>query len=498
MLNTFQNAERHHFRRTEREQHLKAIEAIIANPGNIVEEMENLTPAVADSLVGEPLTPITEYHHTSPRRRNIAGILVVASAAIVVLLAASIGRFSSNVPNKVAEKSIPYGDGSLRRYDHLFNMILDWEVTLRSVLEDPASSPHQALVWLSNEDTLETSNVETIRSRYALATFYYSNKASWVSDTHWMTSYPVCLWYGVECMGNDEVAGLVQTLNLTNNGLIGTIPTEIGLLKRHIKILDLSANSIQGTIPDLSMLENLNKLYLGSNSLSGEIPESIYELSHLTHFYAEDCKLSGKIDSRIGKLSNLQGLGLHKNRLSGSIPPTIDQLTDLRALYLDSNSLDGSIPAAVGDLTRLLDLRLRGNQLTGSIPASISKILLLQILYLDTNQLTGKIPALSDLTLMRELHLYDNAITGPIPTSIGSLPLLTILYLVCAKKIVMHLLMAYCFRTRTNCRTTFQQNLLVFTTCKICICTKTTSRDQFRVLLVLSTFCSPYDWTQMH
>jgi hypothetical protein len=52
----------------------------------------------------------------------------------------------------------------------------------------------------------------------------------------------------------------VQSLNLTSNGLAGTLPDELSMLQLDIRVLDVSDNSIEGTIPaSLSNLRNLRK-----------------------------------------------------------------------------------------------------------------------------------------------------------------------------------------------------------------------------------------------
>lgn len=57
------------------------------------------------------------------------------------------------------------------------------------------------------------------------------------------------------------------------NNLRGTLPDELGLLKR-LKVLDLGHNFINGTIPSsLSNLNHLEVLYLNNNDLTGAIPD---------------------------------------------------------------------------------------------------------------------------------------------------------------------------------------------------------------------------------
>jgi Leucine-rich repeat (LRR) protein len=73
-------------------------------------------------------------------------------------------------------------------------------------------------------------------------------------------------------------------LNLSNRGLTGEIPSEIGTLT-NLTSLNLSDNSLTGSIPsEVGNLTNLTLLNLGFNQLTGVIPESICELTNLTWY----------------------------------------------------------------------------------------------------------------------------------------------------------------------------------------------------------------------
>jgi Leucine-rich repeat (LRR) protein len=442
MLNTFDNAERQHFRRQQRDHHLQAIDTIdFAHPLFLCLEESNLILA-ADALVGVPLArqppqPLRPADLGSSRRRRgkRTAMLVLGTVLATVLgllFAFDLGGGENLEAPVTTTKDAGPG---IARYNRLFSLILDWEVTPKSVLEENTSFAGQALQWLAYED-LTSENVETIRSRYSLATLYFSTTGnastpSWNVTSHWLSSYPVCLWHGVDCLDKENTIGLVQSLNLSANGLVGKLPPEIGLLQLDIRSLDLSSNSIEGTIPDLSSLKNMQHLYLGPNEFTSTIPSSLYQLSRLTHLYLNDCKLTGPVSQNIGDLTELQGLDLHNNFFEGTLSTRIGDLQDLRVLYLDENSLYGTIPTTIGQLSDLVDLRLGRNNLSGSIPTEIANLRHLQILYLDTNRLTGAVPfaTVQNLLLMRELQLHGNRLSGSVPSALASLALLGVLYL---------------------------------------------------------------------
>lgn len=161
------------------------------------------------------------------------------------------------------------------KYDLLHTAILDWGFTSREALDDPDSPQGRALRWLSDGGK-ETENLEVARTRFSLATIYFSTNfvqqdsgasSAWNQQSNWMSSDTVCVWHGVICVEEESALGRVQALNLSSNGLAGVLPQEIGLLMHGIRSLDLGNNAIEGTIPDaLSNLRNLGtySLYAGA------------------------------------------------------------------------------------------------------------------------------------------------------------------------------------------------------------------------------------------
>ncbi|XP_075514230.1 receptor-like protein EIX2 [Primulina tabacum] len=111
---------------------------------------------------------------------------------------------------------------------------------------------------------------------------------------------------------------LVLTVDLSDNDLSGTIPTQITKLVK-LMALNLSGNSLTGLIPDaIGDMEWLESFDLSKNRLSGEIPQSISRLTFLSNLNLSYNNLIGKIPSS----SQLEGLGnssFHGNRLCG--PP---------------------------------------------------------------------------------------------------------------------------------------------------------------------------------
>lgn len=77
---------------------------------------------------------------------------------------------------------------------------------------------------------------------------------------------------------NLEIAPCVNSLLLEENGLSGSIPTEIALMT-NLKRLSLSSNNFEGSFPTVT--SRLEHLELGENELSGQIPSTVGLLGEL-------------------------------------------------------------------------------------------------------------------------------------------------------------------------------------------------------------------------
>ena len=81
-------------------------------------------------------------------------------------------------------------------------------------------------------------------------------------------------------------------------------------------------------------IETTTELNLSDNGLIGEIPSEIGDLINLEKLYLNNNQLTGSIPSEIGDLINLEKLYLNSNQLTGLIPPSIGNLTNLKELRI--------------------------------------------------------------------------------------------------------------------------------------------------------------------
>ncbi|KAH9735373.1 MDIS1-interacting receptor like kinase 2 [Citrus sinensis] len=260
-----------------------------------------------------------------------------------------------------------------------------------------------------------------------------------------------CNWFGITCdyegrithigLAESNIKGELghinfscfpnlQYLDLSNNNLSGSIPSQIGSLS-NLKYLDLDRNNLTGTIPkEIGSLRNLKELRLGSNNFNGTIPNEIGSLRKLEALSLDSNKLSGTIPKEIGSLRNLEVLDLSSNNLNGTIPKEIGSLKNLKQLDLSSNNLNGTIPKEIGSLRNLEGLDLSSNKLSGVLPQEIGNIKSLIGLFVRNNTLGGPIPStLFRLTNLEVLYLSFNQFNGTIPREIGHLKNLTYLFI---------------------------------------------------------------------
>ncbi len=172
--------------------------------------------------------------------------------------------------------------------------------------------------WVGAED----DDAEDEAREVLEALYQATDGDNWTINDNWLSDEPISTWFGVRTSGNRVV-----DINLPNNNLTGTIPSDIGTL------LDLEY------------------LFLNGNNLSGPIPE------------------------RLGDLVNLKMLSLGSNNLSGTIPGSLGNLEELDTLNLSSNNLSGRLPPQLGNLKNLTNLRINTNSgLTGPLPHSLTNL----------------------------------------------------------------------------------------------------------------------------
>jgi len=130
-------------------------------------------------------------------------------------------------------------------------------------------------------------------------------------------------------LNSDEVDLIAQWIDEGALEIVGCVDGEVELWGVCYNIeetdsLDLSESGLTGSIPpEIGNLINLTELWLGYNQLSGSIPPEIGNLTNLTELRLDYNQLTGSIPSEIGNLTNLEWLTLNNNQLTDTIPNKI-------------------------------------------------------------------------------------------------------------------------------------------------------------------------------
>ncbi|KAI8833081.1 hypothetical protein BJ741DRAFT_612829 [Chytriomyces cf. hyalinus JEL632] len=90
-----------------------------------------------------------------------------------------------------------------------------------------------------------------------------------------------------------------------------------------------------------------------------------------------------------------------RTSLTGELPASLGNLTHLISLDLSRNHFSGSIPASYGNLKALTKLDLSNNRLTNTLPNELENLRNLTTLFLQSNQLTGSVPEDLSCTLAK-------------------------------------------------------------------------------------------------
>ncbi|CAI9114806.1 OLC1v1015608C1 [Oldenlandia corymbosa var. corymbosa] len=281
----------------------------------------------------------------------------------------------------------------------------------------------------------------------------------------WHDSDSPCLFYGVTCDKNtglvteislDEksLSGFISpsisvlqsltTLWLPSNALSGVLPEEI-INCTNLKVLNVTGNNMNGTIPDLSTLTKLEILDLSVNYFSGgfptwagslinlvslglgdndydegEVPANLGNLKNLTWLYLAGSNLIGAIPDSIFELQALGTLDMCRNKIIGDFPRSINKLRNLWKIELYQNNLTGQLPLELAELSHLQEFDISLNQMHGTIPPEIGNLKYLTVFHLHINNFSGEFPpGFGDMQHLNGLSIYRNSFSGPFPENLG-------------------------------------------------------------------------------
>ena len=350
----------------------------------------------------------------------------------------------------------------------------------------PSSPQHLAIQWLVNEDnyfgwntnrtkiirvvaddttspttsasTAPTSTVVTVsklqlEQRYILTVLYFATNGpiDWLDISFINPNQHVCDWTLqvdddkdsiIHC--DDDSGRILTGIDLSNVGLVGTIPMELfhGLHPFYTTHLNLANNRLHGTVPtSIGRLTKLTHLDLSSNTLGGTslLDESIFiKLQSLTILrigYNNFVSTTNSIREILLDIRTIVEFNVtHNPKLSG-IPffqsyydVTLLKLRQLEVLDMSGCNFLGSTlhidnleNSEIRDnvfLPNLRIIRLDHNQFNSTIPTNLfPSTPNLEMFILNSNKFTGTIPTEIGLaTRLQQLQLHDNNFSGTLPT----------------------------------------------------------------------------------
>ena len=216
------------------------------------------------------------------------------------------------------------------------------------------------LVWLDLSDnqfegTIPPNSVNQISLTSPLQVLYLNNNL-FNGMIPWFPSLERLWVYENAFSSFDEMYSLDATATTTT-----TSPLPLRSLRAY-------SNQFNGELNQLNWnnLPNLVEVSMGSNNWRGSIPKSIWKLTSLEILLLNDCLLTGQLPTDSGSNTNLQNLWLQSNQLDGEIPETFGlNWRNISSLLLTDNAFSGSISVEQCDAwttnDSLLDRRIEVN-----------------------------------------------------------------------------------------------------------------------------------------
>ncbi|KAM7262481.1 hypothetical protein ACFE04_000164 [Oxalis oulophora] len=241
----------------------------------------------------------------------------------------------------------------------------------------------------------------------------------------------------------------VQTLDLSNNNLVGNLPACMANLTS-LQRLALSGNQFTGnkTESPIASLTSIQELYLSDNDF--QIPSSfgpLYNHSKLKTFIGDGNEIYGDVVPRswvpkfqlntlylschgnVGAIPDflfhqhdLQFVEISHIHFKGEFPYwLLDNNTGMTTLTLVNNSLSGHVFSPSHSLMSLEELDISNNLLNGEIPMNFGSFFPnLMKLNMSSNQFQGNIPpSLGHISSLYSLDLSNNQLIGTIPKHLG-------------------------------------------------------------------------------
>ena len=246
---------------------------------------------------------------------------------------------------------------------------------------------------------------------------------------------------GLGCVPKGLFTDNIDWISIRGNKFHGTVPTFLNNAQLPLGRLDLSYNSLTGTIPLFLTGATMHVLNLAHNLFRGPMPDGDNAAGEgfyyrLSFFSFSDNFLTGTLPYNIfDGAAAVKGLSLRNNKLKQDIGEVLNTvigkhfysysnysgvLATFSVLDLSGNSLFGTLPAGGApfalylgytlESSQIQSFILSNNEISGTLPSELATLTGLTTLDLSGNKLSGELPsqALSSLTNLQVLRLSDN------------------------------------------------------------------------------------------
>ncbi|EJK57793.1 hypothetical protein THAOC_22130, partial [Thalassiosira oceanica] len=243
-------------------------------------------------------------------------------------------------------------------------------------------------------------------------TFLDSRKLAAVNISHNDLSGPIDILF----------APSVKSLDASHNNFTHVKPFKKYKSSHSLRSFDLSSNLISQEFATLFVDKprNIEEINLSNNLISGPIQTS-EQFDFLRRLIVGSNKLSGTLPNLPSKFPNLVDLNLSSNMITGSINDGLTNHLVLKTLDLSGNMLTSFDEAAVlSNLVQLNHMDLSDNELGPTIPREIGKLKdKLILLDLSNNNFISRIPSelgslQSDATVRLAGNQFDNTFLAPL------------------------------------------------------------------------------------
>ena len=267
------------------------------------------------------------------------------------------------------------------------------------------------------------------------ALYHATNGDGWVNNQNWLREDVALIdWHGV---GVQTLNDRVVELDLRNNDLTGELPEELEELD-HLTHLYIFGNQLTGCIPDqlygivgwpsLPFCRDLAFQRLTQTRVPSPTPAPTQPLPEPTPATpgtpdAHRAALAAFYHATGGPNWANSDKWLSDAPIGQWYGVTTDSGGRVTRLQLADNQLIGTMPIELSDLTALTALDLSRNQIAGPLPPWLGELSNLLVLSLADNQFVGPLPGeLAQLKRLQHLFLSRNNLTiGPLPSWLADL-----------------------------------------------------------------------------